>query len=260
MRYRLLDEFRALFDGKRYVHRNANLGDHVARHLYEDLHAVGTSTHLVERIAQHTRVLNVANSRRGVKARRGDGTFGDPLPDVLAVVVPGFVVARGETATVEIGAEVKILAKAMIKQIDRVKSDLVGQVAQFKRGGGTPICVGIVGINRAQYTISYEGERIFRTGGWARAGSSTLRADADSCAGAWQGIQTPSRAQPLHRYPPGSWVAPRQTLRSARSHQASSRAHTPHLRRAQGIGSHTRLRPLRRAQPRGGRARGCLSY
>ncbi len=45
----------------------------------------------------------------------------------------------------------------MIKQIDRVISDLVGQVQHFRRGGGNPICVGIVGINQAERCTSYEG-------------------------------------------------------------------------------------------------------
>ena len=54
---------------------------------------------------------------------------------------PGFAVARGPVATVEIGVEVKILAKAMIKQIDRVIGDLVKQVTHFRRGAGltTPL-------------------------------------------------------------------------------------------------------------------------
>lgn len=120
---------------------------------------------LRKRIAERESVLNVANRRQGVNARRGDGTFGELIPNVVAIVEPGFTVARGPIATVEIGAEVKILAKAMIKQIDRVRSDLVGQVGQFRRGAGNPICVGIVGINHADYCVSYEGDRAFRTDG-----------------------------------------------------------------------------------------------
>jgi hypothetical protein len=74
-------------------------------------------------------------------------------------------VARGPIATVEIGVEVKVLAKAMIKQIDRVINDLRNQVAQFKRGGGAPICVAVIGINHAVSAISYEGERAVPTTG-----------------------------------------------------------------------------------------------
>jgi hypothetical protein len=76
-------------------------------------------------------------------------------------------VARGPVATIEIGAEVKILAKAMIKQIDRVTGDLKKQVSEFKYRSGDyePICVGIVGINFAPVTTGYEGDRSYRTDG-----------------------------------------------------------------------------------------------
>jgi hypothetical protein len=83
----------------------------------------------------------------------------------MAVCDPGYVVARGPIATVEIGVEVKILAKAMIKQIDRVINDLRNQVAQFGRGGGNPICVAVVGVNHAERCTSYEGGRAFSTTG-----------------------------------------------------------------------------------------------
>jgi hypothetical protein len=63
---------------------------------------------------------------------------------------------------------VKILAKAMIKQIDRVIGDLVKQVGHFKRGAGSPICVGIVGINHATAYTSYEGARAWPTDGTGR--------------------------------------------------------------------------------------------
>ena len=72
--------------------------------------------------------------------------------------------ARGPVATVEIGSEVKILAKAMIKQIDRVMTDLQNQKQEFLAAGGTPITVGIVGINHAQRYVSYEGDKDWPTG------------------------------------------------------------------------------------------------
>ena len=111
------------------------------------------------------RVLNVQNKRRGVSARRGDGTFGEIIPGETPITDPGYLVARGPIATVEIGIEVKILAKAMIKQIDRVINDLRNQVVQFKRGGGSPICVAVIGINQAESTVGYEGDRPFPTTG-----------------------------------------------------------------------------------------------
>lgn len=165
--YRLLTEFRALFDGKKYEHRRSNLGDFVAMHLYEDLVAVNKSDRYVISVADMSRVLNVQNRRQGIQARRGDGTFGELIVGETPRLDPGYRVARGPVATVEIGVEVKILAKAMIKQIDRVKSDLLNQVRNFRRrsGSSNPICVGVVGINYAEVTTSYEGDRSYRTDG-----------------------------------------------------------------------------------------------
>ena len=102
------------------------------------------------------------NRRHGIKARRGDGSFGEIVPNVPAITDAGFAVKRGPIATIEIGIEVKIIAKAMIKQIDRVINDLKGQVAQFKSRHGKPITIGIVGINHALQYISYEGDRNIR--------------------------------------------------------------------------------------------------
>lgn len=133
-------------------------GDRVSYELYEDLHAIGASRLLVDRVDRRSHVLCVENRRRGIDARRGDGTFGAVVPGVKPRERPGAAVARGEVANVQIGVEAKILAKAMIKQIDRVVSDLRGQVDQFKRGGDRqPICVGIVGVNQAEVCSSYEG-------------------------------------------------------------------------------------------------------
>jgi hypothetical protein len=168
LEYRLLTEFRRLFEGKLYKHRASNQGDFVAMHLYEDLVAIDRSAKLIDAVSNRkNRVLNVQNKRRGVTARRGDGTFGEIIPGETPIIDPGYLVARGPIATVEIGVEVKILAKAMIKQIDRVINDLRNQVAQFKRGGGRPICVAVVGINCADHTVGYEGDRPFPTTGKA---------------------------------------------------------------------------------------------
>ena len=135
-------------------------------HLYEDLVAINRSPKLIEAaISRRDRVLNVQNKRRGVDARRGDGTFGEIIPDEIPITDPGYLVARGPIATVEIGIEVKILAKAMIKQIDRVINDLRNQVVQFRRGGGNPICIAVIGVNQAESTVGYEGDRPFPTTG-----------------------------------------------------------------------------------------------
>jgi hypothetical protein len=73
--YRLLKEFRNLFDGKCYLHRKSTSGDFVATHLFEDLRVVGKSKLLRRRIDERSRVLNVQNRRRGIEARRGDDTL-----------------------------------------------------------------------------------------------------------------------------------------------------------------------------------------
>lgn len=178
--YKLLEAFRGLFDGQRYLHRCSTHGDRVAAQLYEDLYDIGRSQVLRRRVEAREVALNVSNMRQGVRARRGDGTFGEVIPNITAIVDPGFGIPRAPIATVEIGAEVKILAKAMIKQIDRVRSDLVGQVGQFQRGAGNPICVGIVGINQAPYCVSYEGERVFMTDGRRHVHPSHEAAEAEA--------------------------------------------------------------------------------
>jgi hypothetical protein len=154
-----------LFEGKPYLHRKSNLGDLVASQLYEDLIAINKSAKLIERVQRHERVVNVRNVMIGKPARRGDGTFGELVPAAVAVIEKGMLVARGPIATIEIGAETKILAKAMIKQIDRVMSDLINQVTQFKRGSGNPICVAFVGINFAKQYMSFEGRKRWPTDG-----------------------------------------------------------------------------------------------
>ncbi|MFZ4696166.1 MAG: hypothetical protein ACOYMV_13670 [Verrucomicrobiia bacterium] len=163
--FTLLRTFRGLFEGKQYKHRDSSLGDLVACHLYEDLVTLGTSTALSSRIGARQRVVNVANKAVGKSTRRGDGTLGELVPTAVAVTENGFRVARGPVANIEIGTETKILAKAMIKQIDRVIGDLARQVSEFRRAGGNPICVAIVGIDFADSYTSYEGERSWPTDG-----------------------------------------------------------------------------------------------
>ena len=163
--FALLRTFRGLFEGKQYKHRDSSLGDLVASHLYEDLLQFGKSTCFAARVERRERVLNLGNKAVGRNSRRGDGTLGELIPAALAVTEDGFLVARGEVANIEIGTETKILAKAMIKQIDRVVGDLVRQVEEFRRTGGNPICIGIVGINCADAYTSYEGDRAWPTDG-----------------------------------------------------------------------------------------------
>jgi hypothetical protein len=177
--YQLLERFRSLFEGGRYRHRDSTLGDSVAWRLPEDLYALNLSPRLESLIRSGNRVVNLRNTLRGVKSRRGDATFGEVVPNSDTSSAAGFIVQRGEIATVEIGTEVKILAKAMIKQIDRVMGDLSRQVEQFQRAGGSPICVGIVGVNHADRYTSYERDRTFPTDGQKYKHPAQEAADAE---------------------------------------------------------------------------------
>ncbi|MFN0066759.1 MAG: hypothetical protein ACKVYV_03895 [Limisphaerales bacterium] len=163
--YAMLRTFRSLFQGTRYKHRDSSLGDLVANQLYEDLVALGKSDRLAQRVAARERVVNLGNQAVGRKTRRGDGTLGELVPAAAAVTEDGLLVARGEVATIEIGVETKILAKAMIKQIDRVIGTLQRQTDEFRKTGGQPICIGLVGINHAASYTSFEGERAWPTDG-----------------------------------------------------------------------------------------------
>jgi len=163
--YKLLEKFRDLFDGKEYRHRRSNLGDQVASYLYDDLLSLARSAKYVTAVTTHSSVINLANIAVGRTARRGDGSFGERVPNVPAVAYPDHAVSFGEVATVDIGIETKILAKAMIKQLDRVGTDMTNQAGEFRRFGGTPICVGIIGFNHATSYLSFEGDRIWATNG-----------------------------------------------------------------------------------------------
>ncbi|HMN39819.1 MAG TPA: hypothetical protein PKE29_03175 [Phycisphaerales bacterium] len=179
MEYRLLGAFKGLFEGVKYEHRRSHLGDFVASHLFEDLLELDRSKKLGERVRSARVAVNTANLAVGKAARRGDGTFGEVVPGVAAVVVPNFVVPRSRIASVEIGAETKILAKAMIKQIDRVITDLRTQVTHFRTSNPRAICVGIVGVNWADEYLSFEGRRRFPTDGKRYKHPSQEAADAE---------------------------------------------------------------------------------
>lgn len=165
--YKLLEQLERTFRGVPYRHRNPTLGNLIAECLFEDLYDLGASRKLRERIASGHRVLNSNNLSPGIRARRGDGSFGPPVPGFQPTRVAGFLVPRGLTAEVEIGAEVKILAKAMIKQIDRVMNDLQSQAAHFKQKSRTALTVGIIAINFADHYTSLDGSRQYPTDGSA---------------------------------------------------------------------------------------------
>src|SRR5438034_9695715 len=128
----LLAQFRRTFEGQPYLHRRSTTGDKIAEFLYDDLAALNRSAKLVARVMSRQVVVNTRNRVTGRVGRRGDGTFGERVPTVDALLVPGYVVARGAVADVEIGTEVKTLATKMIAQIDRVMTDLENQANTFR--------------------------------------------------------------------------------------------------------------------------------
>lgn len=134
-------------------------------HLFEDLVTINRSPKLVSSIQTGRLVLNASNRLVGIQARRGDGTLGEIVPGEPPIWDKGYAVARGKIATVEIGVELKILAKAMIKQVDRVINDLRNQTVQFRKSNDRALCVGIVGVNQAETYVSFEGSRSFPTTG-----------------------------------------------------------------------------------------------
>ncbi|WP_419164220.1 hypothetical protein [Candidatus Palauibacter sp.] len=161
---KLLKQFQAVFEGNLYRHRSSTHGDRVAQYLYEDLYDLNQSPKFRDRVDDESVVLGSANRTHGVKHRRGDGSLGPIVPGESAIRDPGFVVARGSLATIQIGVEVKILAKAMIKQIDRVIGDLKRQAEEFRRSNPQAIALGIVGVNHACSYRSVEGDRVYETG------------------------------------------------------------------------------------------------
>lgn len=165
MDYKLLRAFESLFSGVVYRHRNSTQGDFVASFLVDDLYLLGRSPKLNSLVDAEDLVLNVANTTVGRKHRRGDGTFGTIVPGEIPVKAPMYIVSTGDVANIHIGAEVKTLAKAMIKQLDRVGSDMENQAAQFRKHGNDPICVGVVAINYAPSYTSFEGQVSWPTDG-----------------------------------------------------------------------------------------------
>lgn len=93
--------------------------------------------------------------------RRGDGTFGERLIAAPIKKVTNLTVSQGATVNVQIGVEVKILATAMAKQIERVVNDLRDQARQFRKTTSNATTVGIVGVNHSPVYTFYEGTRSY---------------------------------------------------------------------------------------------------
>lgn len=209
MPFRLLDGFRKIFEGQPYRHRSSTQGDRLARFVYEDLYTLGRSVLLTRRIDDLECVVNITNRVTGIKVRRGDGTFGESLSTVPGSKEPGYVVGIGPTANVQIGIEVKIIATAMIKQIDRVINDLRNQALQFRNRNTSAITIAIVGVNHASTYTSYEGDRVFVSEGArspaAEAPKAVQRLDAGARDAYDEFIVLPFRATNSAPFP-FEWV------------------------------------------------------
>src|SRR5437867_2825570 len=84
-------------------------------------------------VIQHTRVVNAGNRITGQAARRGDGTFGELVPNMVAIIAPSFTVARGPVGVLEVGAETKIFSTALGKQQRERVGDINGQADTFRK-------------------------------------------------------------------------------------------------------------------------------
>ncbi len=146
---------------KPYKHRVSTLGNFVATHLYEDLLEHGDSAKFIDRVTTGKGAVNIDGSTRGVKARRGDGTFGAVVPGSAPTHVKGFAALQGMVALTHIGAEFKIIATAHLKQIDRVLNDLTGSASSLKEKSRNAITVGFAAVNYSERWTGIEGTRSF---------------------------------------------------------------------------------------------------
>jgi hypothetical protein len=162
--FMLLAKFEETFREGPYLHRNSQVGNRIADYLFDDLYLLSEDSRFRKDVDAKRVALNPKGVSPGLKARRGDGSFGPVIPGHTPQLVAGHVIPRAPTAEVDIGAEVKILAKAMIKQVDRVISDLCAQSRHFATKSPGALTVGIVGINVAREYVSYEGGREYPTG------------------------------------------------------------------------------------------------
>lgn len=160
-KFTLLLAFERLFKGTLYRHRVSTLGNTVASHLYEDLRNHGGSPKFNERVSEGRCVVNVSGSTRGVRTRRGDGTFGTAVPGSDSIQARGFSVLQAMVALTQIGAEFKVVATAHLKQIDRVITDLTGSASSLREKSASAITVGFAAVNYSEQWTGVEGTRSF---------------------------------------------------------------------------------------------------
>lgn len=162
-KYRLLQGFRSVFEGVSYKHRDSTIGNRIGRALFEDLLYHNVSAAYREHVRNGRCVVSLGGGIHGRLIRRNDSIFGLPPAGVMGVRrQSGLEVFEGPVAEPRVGCEVKILAKAQLKQIDRVISDLDNFATRMKRLNERCINVAIVGVNHESNYLGHEGERTFR--------------------------------------------------------------------------------------------------
>lgn len=208
--FKLLAKFEETFRDRQYLHRNSQLGNRIADYLFDDMYELSADSRFRRDVDLGVAALNPKGVSPGVSSRRGDGSFGPVVPGNRPKPYVGHAISIAPTSEVDIGAEVKILAKAMIKQIDRVISDLCGQAGHFKRKSPGAITIGIVGLNLAASYTSYERDRAYPTGEFGPhpavegpEAERRLRASAEPCFDEF--LILPFRASNVTPYP-FDWV------------------------------------------------------
>lgn len=146
--FRLLDQFATTFRNGPYRHRSSTLGNQIARQLFEDLLFHEVSHLLSQRMLSGREIVTISGEIYGRRrVRRNDSFSGRPPAGELDIrIVPTCQVKEGVIAEPHIGCEVKILAKAQQKQIDRVLNDLRGFAVRMRRLHARCLNVAIAGV------------------------------------------------------------------------------------------------------------------
>lgn len=162
--FRLLDQFATTFRKGPYKHRSPSLGNKIGRELFEDLVTHKVSRLLTDRARSREEILTMTGEIYGRKrVRRNDSFSGRPPAGELDIrAVAGRLMCEGVIAEPHIGCEVKIVAKAQQKQIDRVLNDLRGFGVRMRSLHVRCINVAVVGVNHEAKYVSYEGKRRYR--------------------------------------------------------------------------------------------------
>ena len=162
--FRLLDQFAATFRQGPYLHRSPSLGNRIGRELFEDLVSHDVSNLFVQRVRSRREIVTMKGEIYGRKrVRRNDSFSGKPPAGELDIrSVADSLVSEGVIAEPHIGCEVKTLAKAQQKQVDRVINDLRGFGVRMRRLHIRCINVAVVGVNHESKYVSYEGDRQYR--------------------------------------------------------------------------------------------------